>query len=225
MSAGDRNTLALAFFFASLDQDAGLAQKIVVIDDPMTSLDEHRSLATIQEVRRLAQRVQQVILLSHSKPFLCQVWEGADKTARAALHIIRSGQSSIIDTWDVTQDCITEHDKRHALIQQYLNQSDQSKAREVATALRYVLEAFLRVAYPANFPPGKMLGPFHGECVQALAAGNPILKQADADELRSLLDYANKFHHETNPAYATESINDQELVNHCSRTIAFTKKG
>lgn len=225
MSAGDRNTLALAFFFASLDQDAGLAQKIVVIDDPMTSLDEHRSLATIQEVRRLAQRVQQVILLSHSKPFLCQVWEGADKTARAALHIIRSGQSSTIDSWDVTQDCITEHDKRHALIQQYLNQSDQSKAREVATALRYVLEAFLRVAYPANFPPGKMLGPFHGECVQALAAGNPILNQADADELRSLLDYANKFHHETNPAYATESINDQELVNHCSRTIAFTKKG
>lgn len=47
MSAGDRNTLALAFFFASLDQDAALAHKIVVIDDPMTSLDEHRSLATV----------------------------------------------------------------------------------------------------------------------------------------------------------------------------------
>ena len=34
LSAGDRNTLALAFFFASLDQDPQLAQKIVVIDDP-----------------------------------------------------------------------------------------------------------------------------------------------------------------------------------------------
>lgn len=226
MSAGDRNTLALAFFFASLDQDAGLAQKIVVIDDPMTSLDEHRSLATIQEVRGLAQRVQQVILLSHSKPFLCQVWEGADKTARTALHMIRSGQSSsTIDTWDVTQDCVTEHDKRHALIQQYINQPDQSKAREIATALRYVLEAFLRVAYPAHFPPSKLLGPFHSECVQALAAGTPILNQTDTDELRRLLDYANKFHHETNHAYATESINDRELVNHCTRTIAFTKKG
>lgn len=40
LSAGDRNTLALAFFFASLDQDSDLARKIVVIDDPMTSLDE-----------------------------------------------------------------------------------------------------------------------------------------------------------------------------------------
>ncbi len=85
LSAGDRNTLALAFFFASLDQDPQLAQKIVVIDDPMTSLDEHRSLTTVQEMRRLVARVRQVIVLSHSKPFLCQLWEGADTAARQAI--------------------------------------------------------------------------------------------------------------------------------------------
>ena len=50
LSAGDRNALALAFFFVSLDRDPALAQKVVVIDDPMTSLDEHRSLTTVQEV-------------------------------------------------------------------------------------------------------------------------------------------------------------------------------
>ena len=70
MSAGDRNTLAIVFFFASLDQDAQIAQKIVIIDDPMTSLDEHRSLTTLQEMRRLQARVGQVVVLSHSKPFL-----------------------------------------------------------------------------------------------------------------------------------------------------------
>ncbi|MDF1836140.1 MAG: AAA family ATPase, partial [Alteraurantiacibacter sp. bin_em_oilr2.035] len=75
LSAGDRNTLALAFFFASLEQDQNLSQKIVVIDDPMTSLDEHRSLTTIQEMRRLFSRVSQMIVLSHSKPFLCNLWE------------------------------------------------------------------------------------------------------------------------------------------------------
>ena len=53
LSSGDRNTLALAFFFASLELDTALPDKIVVIDDPMTSLDEHRSLATVQEMRRL----------------------------------------------------------------------------------------------------------------------------------------------------------------------------
>ena len=57
LSSGDRNALALAFFFASLDRDPQLAEKIVVIDDPMTSLDEYRSLTTIQEMRRLVPRV------------------------------------------------------------------------------------------------------------------------------------------------------------------------
>jgi len=224
LSAGDRNTLALAFFFASIDQEPSLAQKIVVIDDPMTSLDEHRSLATIQEMRDLENRVKQVIVLSHSKPFLCEIWQGADKDNRSALKIVRNGQSSTIDTWDVHQDCITEHDKRHALIKNYIASGNPGKEREVATALRYVLEAFLRVAYPAHFPPGKLLGKFHNECEQALATGSIILSQVDATELRKLMDYANKFHHDTNPAYATATINDQELVDHCTRTLKFAQR-
>ena len=85
LSAGDRNTLALAFFFASLDQDPALADKVVVIDDPVSSLDEHRSLTTVQEIRRMMQRSAQVIVLSHNKPFLCNIWEGTDDTLRAAL--------------------------------------------------------------------------------------------------------------------------------------------
>ncbi|QQR86922.1 MAG: AAA family ATPase [Flavobacteriales bacterium] len=225
MSAGDRNTLALAFYFASLDQDLALAQKIVVIDDPMTSLDEHRSLATVQEMRTLAKRVKQVIVLSHSKPFLCQIWEGSDKDTRSALRIIRSGQSaSSIDAWDVHQDCITEHDKRHAMIQHYITMGHSGKEREVAAALRHVLEAFLRVAYPAHFPPGKLLGHFHNECDQALTTSATILNQVDTVELRHLMDYANRFHHDTNPAYATATINDQELVDHATRTMKFARR-
>ena len=103
LSAGDRNTLALAFFFASLDQDPQLAQKILVIDDPMTSLDEHRSLTTVQEMRRMLARVSQVIVLSHSKPFLCQLWEGADTAVRQALMIRRDGIGSTLALWDVNQ--------------------------------------------------------------------------------------------------------------------------
>ena len=78
LSAGDRNTLALAFFFASLEKVHDRQQKVVVIDDPISSLDEHRSLTTIQELRRLGENVGQLIVLSHSKPFLCDLWQGAD---------------------------------------------------------------------------------------------------------------------------------------------------
>lgn len=64
LSAGDHNTLALAFFFATLDQDPNLANKIVVIDDPVSSLDEHRTLTTVQEIRNLVGRSVQIIILS-----------------------------------------------------------------------------------------------------------------------------------------------------------------
>lgn len=51
-----------------------------------------------------------------------------------------------------------------------------------------------------------------------------ILSQADIVELRDILDYANKFHHDTNPAYETEAINDQELAHFCDRTLRFARR-
>jgi wobble nucleotide-excising tRNase len=42
LSAGDRNTLALAFFLAQLSQDPDRVRKVVVFDDPFTSMDSFR---------------------------------------------------------------------------------------------------------------------------------------------------------------------------------------
>ncbi|MCZ8320061.1 MAG: AAA family ATPase [Novosphingobium sp.] len=224
LSAGDRNALALAFFFASLEQDDQIAQKIVVIDDPMTSLDEHRSLTTVQEMRRLLPRVAQVIVLSHSKPFLCNLWEGATTADRSAMRLVRAAAGSTFAAWDVRQDCITEHDRRHELVTRYLKAADPTVERQVAAALRPILEAFARVAYPSAFQPGGLLGPFIGICEQRVNTAEQILSQADIVELRALLDYANLFHHDSNPAWATQIINDHALVNFAQRTLAFARR-
>jgi len=224
LSAGDRNALALAFFFASLDRDPQLADKIVVIDDPMTSLDEHRALTTIQEVRRLVDRVAQVIVLSHSKAFLAHLWEGADRLTRSAFRIIRRDDGSTLEPWEVTRDCITDHDRRHALVIEYLARPDPAKEREAATALRHILEAFVRVAYPDNFPPGSLLGPFLNICRQHVDTNQEVLDGTDISELQDLLEYANRFHHDTNPVYQTEYINDQELRMYCERTLHFARR-
>jgi len=224
LSAGDRNTLALAFFFASLDQDHALADKIVVIDDPVSSLDEHRSLTTVQELRRLSQRARQVVVLSHNKAFLCSVWDAIDGITRAALEVVRDGGGSIIRGWDVNSDMITLHDRRHELLRNYLASAATSDAREVAAALRPVLEAFCRVAYPAQYPPGMMLGQFRGICDQRLGTADEILNQADIDELRDLTECANLFHHDTNPAWQSQGINDAELLDFVRRTLAFARR-
>lgn len=224
LSAGDRNTLALAFFFASLEQDPNLAHKVVVIDDPMTSLDEHRSLKTIQEMRGLFARVSQMIVLSHSKPFLCALWEGADTNNRFAMRIGRAAVGSDLAEWDVRNDCITEHDKRHELVSRYLQASDPAIERSVAQALRPILEAFMRVAYPASFPPGFLLGPFIGLCQQRQGTANKILSENDTNELRSLLEYANRYHHDTNAVWETAVINDTELIDFAQRTLLFASR-
>jgi wobble nucleotide-excising tRNase len=224
LSAGDRNALALAFFFASLQSDPKRAQRVVVIDDPMTSLDEHRTLHTLQEMDRLAREVASMVVLSHSKPFLLGVWDKCQQLPKTAMEVRRSGAGSTLAAWDVNGAMVTEHDRRYAAAIDYLQQADPAEERRVAESLRPMLEAFCRAAYSTNFSPGKLLGPFHNQCV--LHAGTPteIMSAANAHELRSLLDYANRFHHDTNAAYATELINDAELTDFTRRTLAFIRR-
>ncbi len=223
LSAGDRNTLALAFFFASLDQDPGLANKVVVIDDPVSSLDEHRTLTTVQELRRLALRASQVIVLSHSKPFLCRIWKGTDQTICAALEVARDAAGSTISPWNVAQDSITEHDRRHSLLRVYLANGGPNN-REIASSIRPLLEAFLRVAYPEHFPPGTLLGQFRNLCEQRIGMPQEILDARGTQELHDLTEYANRFHHDSNPVWETELINDGELRGFVDRALKFAKR-
>jgi wobble nucleotide-excising tRNase len=224
LSAGDRNTLALAFFFASLEQDPGIATKTVMIDDPISSLDEHRSLTTVQEIRRLVDRVAQVIVLSHDKKFLARIWAGANgRMPTTALQMVRDGQGSTLATWNVSDDATTEYDRRHALLREF-HVSGRGDAREVACAIRPVLEGFERVAHPEHFPPGTLLGPFVTVCDQRVGTNAEILVADDIRVLREILEYANRFHHDTNPAWETETINDGELRGFVNRALAFVRR-
>ena len=224
LSAGDRNTLALAFFLASLDQeDTEITNKVVVIDDPISSLDEHRTLTTIHEIRRLAERAGQVFVLSHNKPFLCRLWEGADSNIREALELVRDSAGSTLRGWDVGQDAITEHDRRHDRLRDYVT-NGTGHVREVARLIRPHLEAFLRVACPDQFRPGTLLGSFLNVCEQRQGTSREILRQDALEELRALIEYANKFHHDTNPARETETINDGELRGFVNRALSFCRR-
>jgi wobble nucleotide-excising tRNase len=223
LSAGDRNTLAIAFFLASIDLDPSRGSRVAIIDDPVSSLDEHRSLTTVQEVRRLLTQIAQVVVLSHSKSFLCQTWKSVTAARKAALQVVRHGTGSTITAWDVNADSETENDRRHEILRDYLATGGQNE-RDVASALRPCLEAFFRVAYPEHFPAGQLLGPFRGMCAQRVGTPQQILAQADIDELSDLVDYGNLFHHDTNPAWQMEVINSTQLEGFVRRTLAFAKR-
>ena len=220
LSAGDRNTLALGLFFSALDQRPDLSDTIVVIDDPMSSLDDHRSLATVQTVRKLVERAKQVIVMSHNKRFLCGIWRGANRKECQALEIAQSGEHSTIRRWEVSQDAVTEHDQRFFLLHGYATvQSGDS--RQVATAIRLHLEGYLRVACPGEFPAGKLLGPFIGECHEKVGKPAEVIGEKAISELEDIQEYGNRFHHDTNLSWETADINPTELLGFVRRTLAF----
>ena len=222
-SGGDRTTLAFAFFLASLEQLDHLGDTVVVIDDPISSMDADRSLTTVQEIRALTLRAGQVIVLSHDKRFLCRIWEHANHKESVAFEIARSQDGSTLRSWNVAEDSLTEHDRRHFVFQEYLDLGTGNML-EVARNIRLHLEGFLRTACPQDFPPGSSLGnQFVEKCHQNLNLATQILSQIKLQELRDILEYAHKFHHDTNHEWASQQITDGELRMFVERALKFTK--
>ena len=220
LSGGDRNTLALALFFSSLDRSPNLAKTVVVVDDPMSSLDDHRWLATVQKVRELSRQAKQTIVLSHDKRFLCGILNGLNHHEEyTTLEIASNGNESTIRHWDATKDSITEHDQRYFLLQEYAVKQSGA-AKEVAAAIRFYLEGYFRAACPGQFPPGKLLRQFTQECKHKLGGSDEVINQETIKELEYILEYANRFHHDTNPAWQSESINPAELQGFVKRTLS-----
>ncbi len=225
LSAGDRNTLALAFFFSALDQEQSLSSIVVIVDDPVSSLDEGRTITTAQEIRGLVQRAKQVILLSHSRQALCEVWRFADHQNCSALSVVGNASGSTIEKWNVQGASITEYDRQHALLRNYISGTERD-IRRVAEALRHVLEGYFRVVCTQHFPPGAMLGDLVNRAKESTRAGSPFMSDANIAELEAILQYANRFHHNTNASWdiVVNNINEQELRGFVNRVLAFTKK-
>jgi hypothetical protein len=58
-------------------------------------------------------------------------------------------------------------------------------------------------------------------CEQRVGTPRQILDPAATQELRELVEYANRFHHDTNPAWETEATNDGELRSFVERALMF----
>jgi len=225
LSAGDRNTLALAFFFASLENEPNLNNSIIVLDDPISSLDDGRTITTVQKIRNLVPSSKQVIVLCHLRAFLCDIWEHSDKDNTTALKMLRCpNNTSSIALWDATSDALTEYDKRHKALRDYVNEDTQNN-RYIAQCLRPVMEKYLRITFPEHCPPGTLLGNFKNHVENLWENGQQIMNEVSLRELRDIAEYANIFHHDTNSAWQTEEINDNELVGFVKRVLNFVKHG
>ncbi len=159
LSSGDKTTLALAFFLAKLDQDGGLAQKVVVFDDPLASHDSHRRGKTIEAVKELSGRCLQLVLLSHDEYFLREVERRCAGIATATYQIEYNGG----DGWSAAKSvrlqdlCSSNHANQLAKLAAFVD-NRTGDPDDVVLNVRQVLETHFRRAYTAYFPHNRNLG-------------------------------------------------------------------
>jgi hypothetical protein len=165
--------------------------------------------------------------MSHDEHFLFETYDRvAPRNAQravtdtAALCVGRGTSGSTISAWDVESEKLGRHDKRHALLLEF-DANGLGDPLKVAQSIRPHLEHYLRVACPDKFRHGEMLRDFRNRARSARQAGAPIITDAKFNELDQLVEFSNDFHHDTNPAADTATVNLTQLQNFVRRTLAF----
>jgi len=219
LSDGDKSTLAFAFFLAKLDLDQELAEKVIVLDDPVTSLDAHRRRYTCQRIVGIAPLCRQLILLTHDAPFARQVWDSLPKP-KTALFIDEHSGCSHIAPWDIVKATQADYFVRHSLISDFCNSMSGDRTA-VATSLRPLLEGNLRMRFPDRFGPDEWLGDFIKKVKNATPGDILVPLQGKLAILADINDYAKQFHHDQNPAAAQVKPVDAELKAYARQTLDF----
>lgn len=224
LSSGDTSSLAFAFFMAKLDQDPDLDKKIVVFDDPVSSLDGHRKYSTMQLILMVCGRAKQVIVLSHDLHFLRLLWEEADKAKLNAIEVTGAGAESTIRPWDVEAATQSDYHKNLLMLIEYLDDPSKMGQRDVARCLRPLVEENLRSRFPREFRNKKMLG----DCIKLIqnAGQNDALAilKPRCNDLLELNNYGRRYHHGENPGWSKEPVTDGELTPFVEKALEFVRK-
>lgn len=217
LSAGDRTTLALAFFLAHLERDPAAAARLVVFDDPFNSQDAFRRRQTVHEIMKVAGKCAQVIVLSHDATFLKQVWDKSPAAERVALTIAdHRAQGSKIMPVDLDQACRGRTATDIDDLQTYLT-TGAGGLLDIIRKMRVVLETYCRTTYPGSFLPADWLGDIVRK-IREGGAAHPA--QALYDELDQINDYTSQYHHGEDMGDTTpDQIDPPELTGYTRRTL------
>ena len=220
LSGGDKSTLALAFFLAKVNADPDLANTIIVLDDPFTSLDEFRRRFTAIEINKLCRKALQVIVLSHEKNFLRHIWDKVDHTFISSL-ALQTGAPGIttIAPYDIERETrpryISEREKLDEFIKGELH--DVSYIR---TRLRTVCEHFYRSGDSSLFPSTATLEQII-RILENAPAEHPY--KGALEELRDINEFSRSDSHAAVSADSSDDTSIEELKVWCQRVLDLTK--
>lgn len=212
LSEGDKRTLAFAFFCATVLTEQDLRGQVIVVDDPVTSLDKHRRTHTTNTLNDLSMRGAQVIILAHDATYLREVREKfsrrendnyGDLRPSIELQLNREigGDVSLIKH-DLDRECESKYFRNHRQIRAFVDAEEVDGALVSHTtageAIRPLVESYLHRRFPGLIPKEyKTLGSVI--ILIKNAAQNNVLSYAKnlAQELTEINEFGMSYHHDT----------------------------
>ena len=229
LSDGDKRTLAFAFFIASMLDDPKLAGKIVVVDDPLSSLDANRRHQTQTFLKTIHSKAQQLVVLAHDAYFLRDLrdmfWK-SDKAAPIAQFQMVASQNgcTAFSQLDIDKECESEYARHHRTLYEYAV-GNGGDARSVAKAIRPLLEGYLHRRFPGLLPKDMVFGNVV-VMIRDSTSPSPLLHAKNlVGELNEINDYAGQFHHDTNRNADSVPVTAGELKTYVERALCIVHKG
>lgn len=230
LSEGDKRTLAFAFFIASALADTKLNTRVVVVDDPMCSLDLNRKQHTRTVLKEICERAEQLVVFAHDIYFVRDLRNelvrtiGPNSLAALRLKYAANGYSNF-DRLEIDKECQSPYFHHHSLLVGFVD-NGSGDPRQVAKAIRPLLEGYLHRRFPGLIPADLMFGQVVSFIAEAAAPSPVCHAQSLVDELSRINSYAGQFHHDTNPGYAdTVQITVTELHTYATRALSVVHKG
>lgn len=220
LSAGDKSVLALALFLAQCNADPDLDDTIIVLDDPFTSLDNFRRQFTAIEIRRICERAEQTIVLSHDKGFLRLLWDKIDhKLIRSFALQTGAPGMTIIAPYDIPGSTQPRHVTERMKIEEFI-EGEPHELSYIRSRLRTVCEDFYRKADSGLFGEAATLD----QIIRALndARVDHPFKGA-VEDLKDINAYSRVENHAEIDGDPYGDTNPDELRGFCSRVLSLTR--
>jgi wobble nucleotide-excising tRNase len=230
LSEGDKRTLAFAFFVASTLADSKLSTRIVVIDDPMCSLDINRKQHTKTVLKSLLAGAAQLIVLAHDPYFLRDLRDAclkADSTTPISLFqlSLAANDYTSFSALDIDKECESPYFQHHRLLNDFCN-GVSGDHRAVAKAVRPMLEGYLHRRFPGLILKSLLFGKVVAQIRDAVAPSPLVHAQNLLIELNEINDYVGQFHHDTNPGGADSiAVVASELKTYVNRALHIVHRG
>lgn len=230
LSEGDKRTLALAFFVATTLDDPNLSNRIIVIDDPMCSLDINRKQHTKTVLKQLHDGAEQLIVLAHDPYFIRDLRdELTPKNGISQVSLLQLRHSandySDLEQFNVDHECESPYYRHHRMLSEFCSSGVQSP-RDVAKAIRPFLEGYLHRRFPGHIPRDQMFGQVLGFINESTQPNPVVFAKSLVSELQEINTYAGQFHHDTNPGNVDSvQVVHSELKAFCQRALRAAHSG